>query len=66
MPCNNGLGHIRRMAFLANKISNQNMKIFFFIEKKKQKKFKLHKNINKIYFKTNSLNYLRKIFQNRD
>lgn len=65
VPCNNGLGHIRRMAFLANKISNQNMKIFFFIEKKKQKKFKLNKNINKIYFKTNSLNYLSKIFQNR-
>ena len=63
VPCNNGLGHIRRLTFLANKIPN-NKKIFFFIDKKKQKIFKLKKKIIKKYVKSNSFNYIENIFKN--
>ena len=64
VPCNNGLGHIRRLVFFVNKIK-KNGKIFFFVDKKKIKKFKLKKKINIKYIKSNSLNYINQIFKNK-
>lgn len=62
VPCNNGLGHIRRLTFLANKIP-KNKRIFFFIDKKKKSVFKLKKNINKKYLKSNLINYIEYVIK---
>ena len=37
LPCNNGLGHIRRMALIANKIPKHDKNIFFLLIKQKKK-----------------------------
>ena len=50
LPCNNGLGHIRRLSILANKNNFKKKKIFFFLDIKKRNKFKLKKKIQKILF----------------
>ena len=65
LPCNNGLGHIRRMALIANKIPKHDKNIFFFIDKTKKEKFNLNNNIKKHYFKNNSSNQLNKLFKNK-
>ena len=44
IPCQNGLGHIKRTIFLANKISDK-IKVTIFCDPKKLKKFKLNSNI---------------------
>ena len=38
VPCNNGLGHIRRLSILANNLKTSK-KIFFFLDKKKKINF---------------------------
>ena len=63
LPCNNGLGHIRRMALIANKIPKHDKNIFFFIDKTKKEKFNLNNNIKKTTLKIipliNLTNYLK-------
>ena len=50
LPCNNGLGHIRRLSILANNINFSSKKIFFLLDKKKKIKFRLDKRVKKISF----------------
>ncbi len=50
LPCNNGLGHIRRLSILANKFDFRSKKIFFFLDIKKKNKFKFNSKIKKILF----------------
>ena len=57
LPCNNGLGHIRRLSILANKINSPLNKISFFLDSKKKNKFRLNRKIKKIFF----LSYKKKI-----
>jgi len=65
VPCNNGLGHIRRLSILANNLKTSK-KIFFFLDIKKKNKFhfknkikkkkikkKINKNFNYIFKKIN-------------
>ena len=46
VPCNNGLGHIRRLSILANNLKTSK-KIFFFLDIKKKNKFHLKNKIKK-------------------
>ena len=46
VPCNNGLGHIRRLSILANSLKTSK-KIFFFLDIKKKNKFRLKNKIKK-------------------
>ena len=50
LPCNNGLGHIRRLSILANKINLKKNKIFFPLDSRKQNIFKFKKEVKKIIF----------------
>jgi len=50
LPCNNGLGHIRRLSILANKMNFKKNKIFFCLDIKKKNRFKFKKNVKKILF----------------
>ena len=50
LPCNNGLGHIRRLSILANKINSPLNKISFFLDSKKKNKFRLNRKIKKKFF----------------
>tara|TARA_Y100000816_G_C26108008_1_gene589657 strand:+ start:5482 stop:6414 length:933 start_codon:yes stop_codon:yes gene_type:complete len=60
LPCNNGLGHIRRLSILANNINFTSKKIFFLLDKKKKIKFQLDKRIKKIFFLNYNLEKLNK------
>ena len=50
LQCNNGLGHIRRLSILANKINLKKNKIFFPLDSRKQNIFKFKKEVKKIIF----------------
>ena len=50
LPCNNGLGHIRRLSILANKINSPLNKISFFLDSKKKINLGLIEKLRKYFF----------------